>query len=130
LASTSRGDDRKARGAARGQAGCRFIVGDHADRAADYSVGCGIFSVRLSASDAAWRQHILRTLEAMDAGSRRGFALNCLTRYSDAERMRDYLYYADPGELFDFCKTRCARDVALLHDYGLYEFTIVVRKSA
>ena len=114
----------------RGQAGCRFIAGERADRAADYSVACGIFSVRLSAGDAAWRQHVLRTLEAMDAGSRRGFAFNCLTKYSDAGRMRDYLHYADPGELFDYCKTRFSRDVALLHDYGLYEFTIIVRKGA
>jgi SAM-dependent methyltransferase len=114
----------------RGQSLCRFIVGDRADRAADYSIACGIFSVRLSAADAAWRAHILRTLEAMDAGSRLGFAFNCLTKYSDAGRMREDLYYADPGELFDFCKTRFARNVALLHDYGLYEFTIIVRKGA
>ena len=114
----------------RGQAGCRFIAGERADRAADYSVASGIFNVRLSLPDVAWRQHILQTLEAIDAGSRRGFAFNCLTKYSDAGRMRDYLYYADPGELFDYCKTRFSRDVALLHDYGLYEFTIIVRKGA
>ena len=114
----------------RGQALCRFLTGDRADRAADYSVASGIFNVRLSLPDVAWRQHILQTLEAIDAGSRRGFAFNCLTKYSDAGRMRDYLYYADPGELFDYCKTRFSRDVALLHDYGLYEFTIIVRKGA
>ena len=47
-----------------------------------------------------------------------------------AERMKDYLFYADPGELFDHCKRRYSRWVALLHDYGLYEFTILVRKEA
>ena len=46
-----------------------------------------------------------KTLDEMDAGSRRGFAFNCLTSYSDAERMQDYLYYADPRVLFDHCKT-------------------------
>jgi len=30
--------------------------------------------------------------------------------------------------LFDYCKRTYSRDVALLHDYGLYEFTILVRK--
>jgi hypothetical protein len=43
--------------------------------------------------------------------------------------MREDLFYADPCELFDYCKTRFARNVALLHDYGLYEFTILVRKG-
>jgi hypothetical protein len=58
-----------------------------------------------------------------------GFAFNCLTSYSDAERKRDYLYYADPCALFDLCKRRYSRNVALLHDYGLYEFTLLVRKA-
>jgi hypothetical protein len=42
--------------------------------------------------------------------------------------MRSDLHYADPGRLFDYCKRRFARNVALLHDYGLYEFTLLVRK--
>ena len=41
--------------------------------------------------------------------------------------MRPDLFYADPCWLFDQCKRRHSRDVALLHDYGLYEFTILVR---
>jgi hypothetical protein len=41
--------------------------------------------------------------------------------------MRDHLYYADPGEFFEICKRVYSRNVALLHDYGLYEFTILVR---
>lgn len=113
----------------RGIAGCRFAVGVRADRVADYAFASGTFNVRLSVAPAAWRSHVLETLADMHASSRLGFAFNCLTRYSDAERMREHLFYADPCELFDHCKTRFARDVALLHDYGLYEFTILVRKA-
>jgi SAM-dependent methyltransferase len=113
----------------RGRRGCRFVAGERADRAADYSVASGIFNVRLAASNEAWLAHVLRTLDQIDAGSRRGFAFNCLTRYSDPDRMQDYLYYADPGALFDHCKTRYSKNVALLHDYGLYEFTLLVRKN-
>jgi hypothetical protein len=58
----------------------------------------------------------------------KGFAFNALTSYSDPERMKNTLYYADPCRLFDLCKREFSRDVALLHDYGLYEFTILVRK--
>jgi SAM-dependent methyltransferase len=109
--------------------GCRFAVGERAGRVADYSVASGIFSVRLSAGDDAWLAHILRTLDQLDAESRRGFAFNCLTRYSDPDLMRQDLYYADPARLFEHCKTRFSRNVALLHDYGLYEFTMLVRKA-
>lgn len=112
-----------------GQPGCRFLAGQRADRQADYTVASGIFSVRLSASDDEWHAHLLATLDQMDAASRRGFAFNCLTKHSDAEHMQGYLFYADPCELFDVCKQRFSRNVALLHDYGLYEFTMLVRKA-
>lgn len=112
-----------------GQPRCRFLAGQRADRQADYTVASGIFNVRLSAGNREWHEHLVKTLDEMDAASRRGFAFNCLTKYSDAQHMQDYLFYADPCELFDRCKTRYSRNVALLHDYGLYEFTILVRKG-
>jgi hypothetical protein len=43
--------------------------------------------------------------------------------------MRPDLYYADPCFFFDYCQRRYLRRVAVLHDYGLYEFTVVVRKE-
>jgi SAM-dependent methyltransferase len=106
----------------------RFIVGSHADREADYSVASGIFNVRLGRSDKEWQAYLNETLEELDRTSRRGFAFNCLTSYSDQEKMRPDLYYASPLELFDLCKRRYSRNVALLHDYELYEFTILLRK--
>ena len=39
------------------------------------------------------------------------------------------LYYADPCALFDYCKRNFSRNVALLHDYKIYDFTLIVRKS-
>ncbi len=56
-------------------------------------------------------------------------AFNALTTYSDPEKQRSELYYADPLQLFDYCKRNLSRDVALLHDYELFDFTIVVRMS-
>jgi hypothetical protein len=64
----------------------------------------------------------------LNLNSRLGFAFNCLTSYSDSDKLRDHLYYANPNELFDFCKRQYSRNIALLHDYDLYEFTILVRK--
>jgi SAM-dependent methyltransferase len=110
-----------------GRDGIDFVIGD-ALQPADYSVASGIFNVRLDADPPAWELHVLRVLDAMNAASRHGYAFNCLTSYSDAERMQAYLHYADPCRLFDHCMRRHSRHVALLHDYGLYEFTILVRK--
>jgi hypothetical protein len=106
----------------------RFAVAATPPEAADYAIASGIFNVRLGRGDAEWRAYIESTLDVLDRSSRLGFAFNCLTSYSDADKMRDYLFYANPCALFDLCKRRYSRHVALLHDYGLYEFTIIVRK--
>ena len=68
-------------------------------------------------------------LSQMNLLSSRGFASTFLTKYSDADRMLDHLYYADPLFLFDYCKRNFSKNVALLHDYTLYDFTILVRKD-
>ncbi|MYN15029.1 methyltransferase [Pusillimonas sp. TS35] len=106
----------------------RFITATEPDQIADYGVASGIFNVRLGRSDAEWFDYLQATLDVLDRTSSLGFAFNCLTSYSDEDKKRDYLYYADPCRLFDLCKRRYSRQVALLHDYGLYEFTILVRK--
>lgn len=106
-----------------------FAVASDPPTIADYSIASGIFNVRLGRSDIEWRDYLEATLDVLDAKSEQGFSFNCLTAYSDADKMRDYLYYADPCQLFDLCKRRYSRHVALLHDYGLYEFTILVRKK-
>lgn len=109
--------------------GIGFLVGDRPEARRDFCVASGIFNVRLETADDLWLSLIHDTLDMMHDMSAAGFSFNALTSYSDAEKMRDYLYYADPLALFDRCKRRYARDVALLHDYGLYEFTILVRKA-
>ena len=106
-----------------------FTCSSAPSKVADFGIASGIFNVRMSRSDAQWQSYIESTLDVLNQTSKLGFAFNCLTSYSDSDKMRDYLYYADPCRLFDLCKRRYSRNVALLHDYGLYEFTILVRKS-
>jgi SAM-dependent methyltransferase len=108
----------------------RFVLSYKPDQVADYGIASGIFNVRLGRSDNEWRSYLEETLDILDRTSNLGFAFNCLTSYSDQDKMRDDLYYADPCDLFDLCKRRYSQNVALLHDYGLYEFTILVRKKA
>jgi SAM-dependent methyltransferase len=95
----------------------------------DYSVASGIFNVKLDAKDDDWGRYVSETLDRLDSLSTRGFSFNMLTSYSDPDRMRSDLYYANPGDVFDQCKQRYSRHVALLHDYGLWEFTVLVRKD-
>jgi SAM-dependent methyltransferase len=94
----------------------------------DYTVANGIFNVKLDSSEEEWIKYIEETLIKMNDVSQKGFSFNILTSYSDDEYKKDYLYYADPLYFFDFCKKNFSRNIALLHDYDLYEFTIIVKK--
>ena len=94
---------------------------------AGVTVASGVFNVRVDTDEETWRDYTLETIGVLAALSRRGLGFNMLTRYSDPERMTDRLYYGDPAFYFDWCKRNLSRQVALLHDYGLYEFTILVR---
>lgn len=106
---------------------CTFTDSEDELAQADYTVASGIFNVRLEASEQEWQAHVHKTVGRLAEHSSKGFAFNMLSGYADRERMRAYLYYADPGEYFRMCKERWSRNVALLHDYELYEFTLLVR---
>ncbi len=108
-------------------ANARFTQGAQPDQISDYCVASGIFNVKLNRSDADWREYVETCVDSLAASSRRGFAFNCLTSYADEDKKRENLYYADPCYWFDRCKRIYSKNVALLHDYDLYEFTIIVR---
>ncbi len=120
---------RAAKGRYAGIPNAYFDVATEPAVQADYGIASGIFNVKFGYSDAEWSRYVTDTLDVMDRTSRCGFAFNCLTSYSDPEKMRSDLYYADPCVLFDLCKRRYSRKVAVLHDYELYDFTIIVRKQ-
>jgi SAM-dependent methyltransferase len=107
----------------------RFTGPDEPLEPADVVVASGIFNVRLDVDPEAWHAYVVATVHRLAALARRALAFNCLTSYSDPERMRDDLYYGDGPAFFDLARRELARDVALLHDYGLWEWTLVVRKT-
>lgn len=98
---------------------------------ADYLLAGSIFNNKFDADQTEWQDMVFETLKRLNALCSKGFAFNILTSYSDADRMalRPDLYFADPLLMFDFCKRNFSRNVALLHDYDLYDFTIIVRKD-
>ena len=95
---------------------------------ADFVVASGLFNVRQDISNGEWWKYITQTLDQLNSLSRLGFSFNILTSYSDSEYMKEYLYYAKPEQMFEFCKVNYSKHVALLHDYPLYEFTLLVKK--
>jgi SAM-dependent methyltransferase len=105
----------------------RFVSDESQLQTSDFAVASGIFNVKLDTPGEAWQEYVLATLGRLARLARLGFAFNVLSSYSDPERRRSDLFYADPTFLFDHCKTRFSKAVALLHDYPLYEFTMLVR---
>lgn len=111
------------------RSGCIFTADLDELQPADYLVSSGIFNIKLDIPAEEWTEYCLSVLKRMDRLSTKGFSFNMLTGYADPDRMRPDLYYADPLFIFDYCKRNFARNVALLHDYKIYDFTILVRKA-
>lgn len=95
----------------------------------DYVIASGVFNVKLSFSAEDWLQYVLETLQLFNRLSLKGFSFNVLSSYSDNEYRKEHLFYADPLFFFNHCKRNFARNVSLLHDYHLFEFTLLVKKQ-
>lgn len=102
-----------------------FVLGNKITRVADYSFVSGTFNVRFCASNYRWKNFIIRTINDMARKSTKGFAFNLLSTYVDWKA--EHLYYGDPLYFFDYCKRNISRYVVLVHDYPLYEWTILVK---
>jgi SAM-dependent methyltransferase len=96
----------------------------------DFAIASGIFNVKGDVSNETWTDYVRQTIDVLARAGKRGFAFNMLSMSSDPDRRRPNLYYADPAEMLTHCLSKYGRAIALLQDYGLYEFTIVVRQPS
>ena len=119
------------RAAHKDEPGVHFTTREDELPKTEYLLAGAIFNIKMDADPDEWKEMVCQTLARMNNLCSRGFAFNMLTGYSDRDRMaqRPDLFFADPLFFFDFCKRNFSRNVALLHDYGLYDFTIHVRKD-
>jgi SAM-dependent methyltransferase len=92
------------------------------------TVASGLFNVRLHFDDDVWHSYITTALDTMWELTTGAMAFNMLTSHSDADHRRQDLYYGDPGRYLNHCLARYSRHARLHHGYGLYEFTIEVRR--
>lgn len=104
-------------------------VGAEPDESADFAIASGIFNVKGDVPAREWSDYVHRTIDVLARAGRRGFAFNVLTMSSDPALRRPDLYYADPAEVLAHCIGRFGKSVALLQDYDLWEFTMIVRTA-
>lgn len=105
----------------------RWRVGAVPDEVADYAVASGILNVKGDVPANDWAEHVRRTLDLLANAGKRGFAFNALQPASDPALVRPDLYYADAAAMRTYCAARFGRSVELRDDYGLWEFTVLVR---
>jgi SAM-dependent methyltransferase len=108
----------------------RWHLGATPPEACDYAIASGILNVRRGADPEEWAVYVTDTIDLLATNSRLGFGVNMLTLSSDPDRRRPDLFYADPIALLAHCVRVYGRQVALLQDYGLWEFTLLVHHSS
>lgn len=105
----------------------KLIKSPNLETMANYTIVSGIFNVKFDTAEDKWLDFIKDTLIQMYKHSTKGFSFNLLTSYVDYKK--DHLFYANPAYFFDFCKVNFSKKVSLLHDYDLWEWTILVKKD-
>jgi SAM-dependent methyltransferase len=103
-----------------------LIRDDHLTEEADYSLALGIFNARLDAAEEEWLAFMKSVAHDLYEHSARGCAFSSLSTYVDW--MEPQLYYGDPMKMFAYCKEEISPRVALLHDYPIFEWTILIRR--
>jgi SAM-dependent methyltransferase len=104
-----------------------FAVGRSCPRIADFSIASGIFNVKLNHDIDAWEAFIAQTLLELNAKSRRGFSVNFMQPEEKERVASNMLYRTTPPRWREFCQDRLDCSVETIANYGLREFTLLVR---
>lgn len=107
-----------------------FHVGAQPDHACDFAIASGVLNVKGDVPPSDWAAYVEGVIDILARSGRKGFGFNLLSLSSDEDKRRAHLYYADPAAILRLCLDRYGRHVALLQDYGLWEFTVLVRHPA
>ena len=113
-----------------------FVAGDLLDkkippfsdsRSFDYSVACGVFTVKQSISDEEWWSFICQTVTEMYERSTKGVVFNLMTPYVDWKN--PHLFYAEMLKTTGFCRS-LSPYFTIHHDYPLYEFMVFIYRES
>lgn len=106
-----------------------FTVGSQSARVADYSVASGLFNVQQDQPRALWTRFVKDCLANLYATSTKGFAVNFLAPLPPDMTPKAGLYRPDPCIWIDHCIRTFGHEPELVTDYGLCEFTLLVRRG-
>lgn len=94
---------------------------------ADYSIVSGTFNLKLDAEDQTWIDYVHASLVLLWETTDRAIAFNMLDRRQFDPEIQG-LYYADHLSMLSFCREALSPNVEVIEDYGLPDFTIIVRR--
>ncbi len=103
-----------------------FHLSNRALETCDYSIVSGTFNLNINADDNRWLAYVFASLQELWEKTDKGLAFNML-HISDKKGL-DGLYYADPKVFEGFCRTHLSNNVQIYDDYGLEDFTVLVRR--
>ena len=108
----------------------RFVVGKTSPRVADYSVASGIMNVHVGYSRSVWQDFIAIMLGDIRRTSHRGFAVNFVAETAIlTDSQAAMLYRTGPEPWVRYCEQELGCAVKVLDNYGMREFTLLVRCS-
>lgn len=93
---------------------------------ANYSITSGIFNTPFNNNLNEWEDYIYSTIDDLFNYSNKGIAFNFLSSYVDFRA--ENLHYQNPEKMFSHCIKTYGKKVRLIHDYSLYEFSILINK--
>jgi SAM-dependent methyltransferase len=108
----------------------QFCQGHRSLRIADYSVASGIFNVQRDQPRSGWERFIAETLDQMHRTSRRGFAVNFVKTPAGDIPEHNGLYSTEPQRWARYCAEQFGAITEILENYGLREFTLIVRSRS
>ncbi|MCR9195030.1 MAG: class I SAM-dependent methyltransferase [Hyphomonas sp.] len=95
----------------------------------ELAVLCGVFTVKFTLSQAQMLRLMVETLKATWRSVTESIAFNVMSKHVDWER--EDLFHLPCDEAIALIRSELGtRQISVLHDYGLYEYTCVVRKRA
>jgi hypothetical protein len=94
-------------------------------------VASGIMNVNVGYPRAVWEDFVTEMLQNMRDTSRRGFGVNFISDTADPKASTDSpaitLYRTSPAPWVRFCERDLGCSVETIDDYGMKEFTLLVR---
>lgn len=103
-----------------------FHVGSKCPKLADYTVASGVFNVALGRQVDEWEKYIELTLLELFRSSKFGFGVNFMLPLEVGDR-EGQLYRTIPERWEEFCRNSLGCTTERLANYGLREFTLLVR---